>query len=610
MVFVEHKTKILELTSNHVDRLHQLWSHIFEEKTCEDFLIRLKEHADSFYTDLLNESKEKQECVQKEIHNLRTEASNLTRLLHEPMDVGDRPVDMPLVVWQLKLDESIEHLREDVAKRRAEISDLLQKQEQLCQELGEQAIPLLDDPLATPQEMSYFREHLDQLLEQRTRRVEEIKQLRQSIKLDMKLLGCLPQTEEEERLLNQTNPNLTAETFKSLHRMQKEFADQVQELRDQIDDMREKIQVLWERLQDTDEYAQRRVRESTVYNQHTYDVLREELQRCQALRRQNLSIFVDRLRVEIKEMWDLTLKSPAECKRFTSYYNKNLTEEDLELHELELEQLKKLYDENKKIYEMYSSRTEMFARMIVLETKANDPNRFNNRGGQLLKEQKERKAITAKLPKLEQQIVELVQEYVRHAKSPFLVNGVSILEQMAADWENLRQPKQPPTSGKKDPGHKMMPPSAPLTPKALKGKPGVYGSTSSLKKTPSKMKLPSAAKSTGNLQKRRHPNTTNNNIENTSEPSAAAAKRNLIASLECNNAVLGTNTQRKMHKSPQKKVRVLDYSLRRDKVNGRPSNGGRITHRNRPIPQVRVQPPSSEDNRSDDSEGVVDLMSP
>ncbi|EDV44572.1 uncharacterized protein Dana_GF20258 [Drosophila ananassae] len=611
MVFVEHKTKILELTSQHVDRLHELWSHMFEPKTCEEFLVRLKDHADSFYTDLLNESREKQQCIQKEISSLRAEASTLTHLLHEPMDIGDRPEDMPLVLWQLKLDESIEHLRDGLAKRRAEISDMLQKQEHLCKELGEQPLPLLDDPLPTVEEMGYFREHLDQLRDQRVRLVEEMKELRQSIKQDMKVLGCLPQSDAEERLLNQVNHTLTPDTFKSLRRMQAEFAEQVKELHEQIDDMRQKIHVLWERLQDTDEYAQRRVRESTAYTQHTYDVLREELHRCQALRRQNLKVFIDRLRVEIKAMWELTLKGPAECKRFASFYNTHLTEEDLELHELELDKLKRLYEGNKKIYEMYSNRGEMWARMIALEAKANDPNRFNNRGGQLLKEQKERKAITAKLPKIEQQIAELVEEYVSQAKVPFLVNGVNILEQMAADWENLRQPKQaPPLSGKKEVGHKMMPPSAPLTPKALKGKPGVYGSTSSLKKTPSKMKSPSAAKSTGNLQKRRHPNTTNNNIENTNEPTAAAAKRNLIASLECNNGVLGTNTQRKLLKSPQKKVRVLDYSLRREKVNGRPSIGSRSAHRSRPIPQVRVQPPSSEDNQSDDSEDVVDLLSP
>lgn len=157
MVFVEHKTKILELTSQHVDHLHELWSHMFEPKTCEEFLVRLKDHADSFYTDLLNESLEKQQCIQKEIASLRAEASTLTRLLHEPMDVGDRPNDMPLVLWQLKLDESIEHLRDGLAKRRAEISDLLQKQEHLCKELGEEPLPLLDDPLPTPEEMDYFR---------------------------------------------------------------------------------------------------------------------------------------------------------------------------------------------------------------------------------------------------------------------------------------------------------------------------------------------------------------------------------------------------------------------------------------------------------------------
>ncbi|XP_017109106.2 protein regulator of cytokinesis 1 [Drosophila bipectinata] len=576
------KAKILEMTGEHVDQLHVMWSHIFEPKTCHEFLLRLKDHADSFYTDLLNESREKQQGILDEISGLRAEASNLTRLLHESVDIGDRPDDMPLVLWQLKLDKSIEHLREELARRRAEICELLLQQEQLCEELGELPLPLLDDPLPTPEEMDCFRGRLDQLREQRVRRVEEMNQLRQSIKHDMKLLECLPQTDSEERLLNQVNHMLTPETFERLRRMQKEFADQVKELRERIDDMREKIHVLWERLQESDEYAKRRVRESTAYNQRTYDVLREELQRCQALRRQNLKTFIEQLRIEIKEMWDLTLKSQQERMRFSNFYNDWYNEDLLELHELELDDLKSFYNKNKGIFELYESRAELWARMEALEAKASEPNRFNNRGGQLLKEEKERKAITSKLPKIEQQITELVQAFEAQENTPFLVHGENILERMAEDWERHRQSKQQSSARKKTPApssaSKFMPPPAPgsvapRTPRTLRNMSTLSSSTMSLRKTPSQQYLRphNITKSTGNLHKRLHP------------PAAAqpgsktpSAKRSLMSSLNSIKAspalrspaqrLLAANqnqSQLKSTKSPLKRVRVLDNTLRR-----------------------------------------------
>ena len=44
---------------------------------------------------------------------------------------------------------------------------------------------------------------------------------------------------------------------------------------------------------------------------------------------------------------------------------------------------------------------KLFQRKLELETKANDPNRFGNRGGNLLQEEKERKKISKQLPKIE-----------------------------------------------------------------------------------------------------------------------------------------------------------------------------------------------------------------
>ncbi|XP_033255022.1 protein regulator of cytokinesis 1-like [Drosophila miranda] len=610
------KGEILEMTGEHVEQLNSMWSLMFEPKTCEDFLHKLKAHADNFYTDLLTESREKQAAILDDIAALRAEASDLTRLLYETVDIGQRPDDVPLIIWQLKLDKSIEHLREELSKRRAEIGELLLQQEQLCEELGALPFPLLADPLPLPDEMDGFRDHLDNLRSQRAVRQTELDQLRKAIKHDMKMLELMPQTDAEDRLLNDLSQNLTPETLERLRQMRNSYAEQIQELRSKIHDMREKIYVLWDRLQETDESAMRRVRECTENTQRTYDILHSELQRRQALRSQNLKTFIEQLRVEISKWWDLTLKSQQERKRFSNYYNKYYNEDLLELHELELDDLKSFYTCNKEIFDLYESRAELWSRMQALEAKANEPNRFNNRGSQFLKEEKEEKAITSKLPKIEQQITELVHAYEVQSHGPFLVYGENILELMAGEWENYRQAKQssarkkaPPTTRTGSSSKLMMPPptagsTAPRTPRTLKNMSSMSTSTMSLRKTPTiQLITPNMTKSTGNLHKRLNPSA----AASSSGYRTPNAKRSLMSSLNSirpspSTAQRLANSQLKASKSPLKRVRVLDNILRRSGGLGRRSIGTRSNKKPRTKSAVaNTRSPSDSEYMTDET---------
>lgn len=76
--------------------------------------------------------------------------------------------------------------------------------------------------------------------------------------------------------------------------------------------------------------------------------------------------------------------------------------------------------------------------MIALEAKGHEPGRYNNRGGQLLKEEKERKTIANKLPKIETQLLELVAEFERVNNKKFLVCGQDINELIEQDWEKKK----------------------------------------------------------------------------------------------------------------------------------------------------------------------------
>jgi Ase1/PRC1/MAP65 family protein len=121
----------------------------------------------------------------------------------------------------------------------------------------------------------------------------------------------------------------------------------------------------------------------------------------------------------------------------------------LTIHEMELTDLMSFYENNEVIFTLYHERQGMWDRMQQLESTSNDPGRYTNRGGNLLKEERERKTISKRLPKLEAEIYELVAAYNKRHKRPFTVHGRPIDEVIQSDWERKGELKQTQLSARK-----------------------------------------------------------------------------------------------------------------------------------------------------------------
>lgn len=111
--------------------------------------------------------------------------------------------------------------------------------------------------------------------------------------------------------------------------------------------------------------------------------------------------------------------------------------------------------------------------MIALEAKQNEPGRYNNRGGQLLREEKERKQLNLKLPEIEEEIRQLVEDYRNKTGLDFLINGEPITDLIERDWEKMRAVKENLKSARKattnllTPNHRGA--ATPKTPMSIRG---------------------------------------------------------------------------------------------------------------------------------------------
>lgn len=97
---------------------------------------------------------------------------------------------------------------------------------------------------------------------------------------------------------------------------------------------------------------------------------------------------------------------------------------------------------NRNIFELYQSRNQWWEKKKALEAKQNEPNRYNNRGGQLLKEEKERKQTDIEIPKIEKRIKALAEEFRRQNNRDFTINGVNIIDLIDQEWETYRGEKE------------------------------------------------------------------------------------------------------------------------------------------------------------------------
>ena len=90
---------------------------------------------------------------------------------------------------------------------------------------------------------------------------------------------------------------------------------------------------------------------------------------------------------------------------------------------MELDDLKTFYEENVKIFETFEKRCKMWQEKNEMDMRQADPNRYNNRGGKLLEEEKQRKRIEIQLPQVEQKLLDMVKVYEEKFKRSFTVFG-------------------------------------------------------------------------------------------------------------------------------------------------------------------------------------------
>ena len=209
--------------------------------------------------------------------------------------------------------------------------------------------------------------------------------------------------------------------------------------------MLDKLESLWEKLS-VDAKEQQKVKKITKNSKpSTLKLLQDEVSRLEEIKRQNISIFIEKIRPEIEQWWENCCICEQEMTDFREkYFNDDrFTEELLDIHEQELDRLKNLYNENEEIFVKCEKWRSYWIRFRELEVKSKDPNRFNNRGGALLQEERERKQLQKGIPKLENELKQLAKAWsIAHNDEVFTIYGRPIERYFTDYWEMYNQKRE------------------------------------------------------------------------------------------------------------------------------------------------------------------------
>ncbi|XP_050442181.1 protein regulator of cytokinesis 1-like isoform X2 [Adelges cooleyi] len=419
-----------------------------EEKTngINQIHEHLMNHITAFFDDVVLESNKDKQNIIKEIEDLLVEKDILEKELQMSIPIDDHNDATPLIDVQINIDKALKGCRKIKEERMKELKRLQDEEIKVCNVLGEQPkfAGIKSMPSAT--QLDTIKHHLVDL------KNTQIK--RRDIFVEHKaIVESLMESLEETAILSFDklvlgNPSqfiLSKSNLDELQKLIKRLEEQTENQKCVSMELRTKLSSLWDRLQIDVTYREQFVSNKKGFGKRVIQELKAEVERCETLKKENIKQFIENLRSELNDLWDKCHYGEHQRKECQIYYSPEYNEDVMDLLDLEVEAAKKFYNDNKEIYYLIEERDKLWTKMVMMQEQANDPARlWQNRGGQLLKEEKERKLIQKELPKVDKQLRGLIQFYEQKNGCNFLYKDKRLLDIIETQWVEMKNTKKTP----------------------------------------------------------------------------------------------------------------------------------------------------------------------
>ncbi|XP_054475855.1 protein regulator of cytokinesis 1-like isoform X2 [Anoplopoma fimbria] len=338
----------------------------------------------------------------------------------------------------------LELMKEHKRQRMEELKGLIGKDRELCDIMCTTPFCIDQDSIPSLKQLETYHAYMDDLTKEKERRHDEFVSVKKEIVVFMADLERHPEASfemdvmcEDEEAFCLSNDNIAA-----LKVLLSELQEQKAENEHRCSAYRSKIQELWERLKIPQEEREDLSEHMVKSNKRNIEALQAEIQRLEVLKMQSMKSVIEAIRAEIALFWERCFYSQEQQQAFFPYHDDDFTEDLLNLHEAEVKSLKMCYEGHRELFEGVTKWQENWTLYLELDKKANDPSRFNNRGGNLLKEEKQRADLQKSLPKLEKSLKAQIDAWEEEHGKEFLVNGQKFLEYVQQQWDHHHAEKE------------------------------------------------------------------------------------------------------------------------------------------------------------------------
>ncbi|XP_065175008.1 protein regulator of cytokinesis 1-like [Sycon ciliatum] len=456
-------------------QLSTIWHDIglSENQQCDRTKVVL-EHVQGLLEDM---STEEEECRSKLKENVKTLRDEYKQLCLQ-LSVSETQLDSDLTL--LRCDEELRKLttdqRKEKSRRVQQMKSLLQEEEDLSAALcrSSQLAGISQEQVPTLKQLQSWSDVVSEARQDKESRVEKLRSLQHAVQSLWLQLDTNPSNSPGspgslEFLLNTDNGiekmQLTDQTEQSVKAIVSKLEDELVTMVTRANSLRSQISSLYSRLDVAEEEQEAFLSQNQDCRRPTVVALETEHARLEELKRVHMNVFIERVRCELAELWDRCLFGSQQREQFApAFSNDEATEELLSAHEVEAERLKQYLADTAPIYDLVSKREGLWTRMKDLLASANNPNRYANRGGQLLKEEKARKAVSKELPRVEKEMQQAIEAFENESKQIFTLRDERYLDTVSEQWESLQTKKEQDKTKRTQKGKEDVPPAIAITP--------------------------------------------------------------------------------------------------------------------------------------------------
>ncbi|XP_014786191.1 protein regulator of cytokinesis 1 isoform X2 [Octopus bimaculoides] len=433
-----------EVVETSLQHLESIWNEIgFAADQRSERCNSVLRHVESLFEEMVQQETDVKDSLIGKI----TDIKEKLKVLSKELAVSVYEPDSKQTMLQCRKDllHHLETLTKQKHTRMVALKNLIDQEKILCDRTKILPFHISHSTVPSDNDLSEYEKHIEELTIEQNKRFATFTIIREQIQEVFKQIDDSPSTVFERQALadDENDFILSSENMTALNNLQIEVIERKAKAEEKLLAMKNRLNVLWQRLETPAETREEFWEKHESLKQENLKTVSEEILRLEALKHTQMEKVVTSMKRELERWWKVCF-TPNELRDKCSAYKTEgvFTDEIADALEAEINNLQAFYERHKNLYSQVKQWEEILEEYTVLEKKATDPNRFNNRGGALLQEEKARKRIIKELPKLEANLQELINNWEEEQKLKFSIYGMEFSEYVSQRYKTIHDEKE------------------------------------------------------------------------------------------------------------------------------------------------------------------------